>query len=210
MAKIGLLGGSFNPIHNGHLALARVALEKLVLDEVWFLPTGNHPLKNSGEIIDIKSRLKLLHKAIAIYPRFKVSELDATDSTPSYTDILIKKIFRQHQKDEFFFLAGDDIIVELPRWHNFRWLLDNITFVIFTRDKVNKKNWQERDFGDRMIFLPMEPVPISSRQIRRRIEEGTSIKGLVPDIIEKEIVRLYKRNKQKTAEGLSQSSSSRR
>ncbi len=101
--KIGLLGGSFNPVHNGHLAIAKNALEQLELDKILFLPVGMHPLKTDSNIPPFEIRYKLLKTVLKSIPDFDVSNLDEKSENLNYTDELIKRLNSKYTDNEFFF-----------------------------------------------------------------------------------------------------------
>jgi len=189
--KIGLLGGSFNPVHNGHLAIAKNALKQLELDKILFLPVGMHPLKTDRHIPPFEIRYKLLETVLKPFPDFKVSSLDEKSENLNYTDELIKKLKIKFPDNEFFFITGDDIVLELPRWHSYKWLLDNVKIVVFNRPDTDKSDWKNLDYLNKLIFLEMKPVNISSNEIREKIRNRESISGLVPEVVEEEISKLY-------------------
>jgi len=189
--KIGLLGGSFNPVHNGHLAIAKNALEQLELDKILFLPVGMHPLKTDSNIPPFEIRYKLLKTVLKSIPDFDVSNLDEKSENLNYTDELIKRLNSKYTDNEFFFIAGDDIVLELPRWHNYRWLLDNVKIIVFNRSDTDKSEWKNLDYIHKLTFLKIPPVDISSNEIRNKIRKGESISGLVPEIIINEVKKKY-------------------
>ncbi len=189
--KIGLLGGSFNPVHNGHLAIAKNALEQLELDKILFLPVGRHPLKTDRNIPPFEIRYNLLETVLKSFPDFEVSNLDEKSENLNYTDELIKKLKSKYPDNEFFFITGDDIVLELPRWHNYKWLLDNIKIVVFNRPDTDKSDWKNLDYLNKLIFLEMKPVNISSNEIREKIKKKESISRLVPEIIINEVKKIY-------------------
>lgn len=190
--KIGLLGGSFNPIHNGHIALAGTAKDKLRLDEVWFIPTGKHPIKQNSKLLDFNNRLKLISKAVEPFPDYKISLLDSDPNTTNYTYNLVKKLKVNDSKSEFYFLIGTDILKELTLWHKYDWLLANIRFAVFTRPDSTVEHQLKSNQFDNIVFIEMSPVQISSTDIRERIKKDQSIKGLVPETIESEIYSFYR------------------
>ncbi|NQV19240.1 MAG: nicotinate (nicotinamide) nucleotide adenylyltransferase [Armatimonadetes bacterium] len=189
--KIGLLGGSFNPIHNGHIAIAENALEQLELDKILFLPVGMHPLKTDRNIPPFEIRYKLLETVLKSFPDFEVSTLDEHTENLNYTEELIKKLKIKFPDNEFFFIAGDDIVSELPRWHNYKWLLDNVKIVVFNRFDTDRSEWKNLDYLNKLFFLEMKPVNISSNVIREKIRKGENVSGLVPEIIIPELKKLY-------------------
>ena len=189
--KIGLLGGSFDPLHVGHIALAQIATQALELDKVLFLPTGNHPLKQYMNLLPAEKRFQLVQKAITSYPGFEASKLDMENTDLSYSAELIKRLHKIYPKDELYFLTGDDIITELPQWHNWEWLLQNVQFVVAKRPDTNREKWQDLEYLEYFLFIDMKPQDISSTEIRQKIKDNKSISGLVPKIIEEEIASLY-------------------
>lgn len=190
--KIGILGGSFNPIHKGHLAIAETALTKLSLDQIWFVPTAYHPFKHKNELLDFEDRLKLLSKVIANYPCYKISLLDSNLENKNFTYDLVNKLQKTNSTDELYFIAGSDIINELHLWYKYDWLLENLNFVIIKRPDFKIHSDLDQAQFNKLQFLEMEPVPISSSEIRRRIKKNQPIKGLVPDNIISDTVKYYK------------------
>lgn len=189
--KIGLLGGSFNPVHNGHIELAQTALDSFDLDKILFLPSGNHPLKDYSDIPSVNIRYELTRKAIASYHNFDISRLDMETTEPSYTKFLLMRLQNVFPHDKFYFIAGSDIISELQKWHDYRWLLNNIEFIIAHRPDIDRSTWNELEYLDKLHFMEMEPIDISSTMVRKMIKEGKNISALVPLIIEKELISLY-------------------
>ena len=191
--KIGLLGGSFNPVHNGHIELAQTALDSFSLDKILFLPSGNHPLKNNNSIPPVEIRYDITKKAIASNPYFEISRLDMEAETPSYTKLLVMRLNNSFPQDEFYFIAGSDIISELKKWHDYKWVLDNIEFIIAHRPDIDRSAWNELEYIDKFHFMEMEPIDISSTIIREMIAKGDDISLLVPANIKKELITLYSR-----------------
>ena len=189
--KIGLLGGSFDPPHNGHLALARTAQRALELDKILFLPTGNHPLKNNNNVQSAEKRFLLIEKAIADFPKFEVSRLDMNSDRPSYSSELIKRIRGIFPDVELHFITGDDIISELPHWHNWSWLLENVQFVVAQRPDTDRSKFLQLDYLEHFIFIKMPPHDISSTEIRKRIKQKKDVSDLIPVSIKSEIIKLY-------------------
>lgn len=187
--KIGLLGGSFNPIHNGHLAIAETVKKKLRLDKIWFLPSGKHPFKRNNEFLPPSLRYQLVQTAIKNYSDFEVHDFDFHHSGGySYTDELIKRIKNKFPEDIFYFIIGADLVPELSKWHNFQWLLKNVKFVVVNRPDADKSKFIDLDYVSRLRFVKMKPVDISSTDIRDRLFFGNSISGLVPPEVEKKLL----------------------
>ena len=189
--KIGLLGGSFNPVHNGHLELARTALDSFELDKILFLPSGNHPLKKQSDILPVEIRYDLTKKAIASHPNFEISRLDMATTEPSYTKLLVLRLHKSFPHDTFYFIAGSDIISELHKWYDYKWVLDNIEFIIAHRTNIDKSKWVELEYIEKFHFMEMKPIDISSTMIRKLIAQNKNISALVPTNIEKDLITLY-------------------
>ena len=190
--KIAILGGSFNPIHNGHIEIARQVREKLNPGKFFFVPSANNPLKQNISLLSFEKRYQLIKKALIKYPFFYVSDLDNTGNNFSYTDELIKRFQKKYPKDEIYFIIGEDNIVQLPLWHNYKWLLDNIIFIVLTRTTDTKNNWNKLDYINKLTFINMPPINISSTEIRNKVKANKSIKELVPNEILSDIIRYYK------------------
>jgi nicotinate-nucleotide adenylyltransferase len=188
--KIGLLGGSFNPVHNGHLKIAQAALKQNFVQQVWFIPSYIHPLKDHLGSADFSKRFDLIKKAIIPLPECQAYDFEKRSKNPSYTQKLMQYLYQEYPQYEFHFMIGYDIIPELHKWYNYDWLKDNLNFLIITRtinDTISAikelKHYQ---------FLNIPPIDISSTQIRNLIRQGKSIHGLVPENIEPDIIEIYR------------------
>ncbi len=174
--KIAILGGTFNPIHNGHLALANTALETLFLDKVLFMPCYIPPHKDINEVVSADDRLSMIEYAIAGNAKLEASRLEINRRNVSYsveTVSFMKKIYPKNT--ELFFLAGSDSVKTLEAWKNIDKMLSMCKFVVGVRpgNTVDIKNTH-------IAIMPMAPVEISSSKIRKTIKDGKSIKGFVP------------------------------
>lgn len=159
MAKIGLLGGSFNPIHTGHIYIARQVRKALGLKEVWFLPARQNPFKDSG-IPDIEVRGRLVKKAIAPYRHLKLSMVEKENTVPSYSINTARLLVKRYPQHQFFWIIGSDNIAELHNWKDIDELRKLVTFVCADRgDKVR----EESD----IIFVHCPVHPASSTAIRQ-------------------------------------------
>jgi nicotinate-nucleotide adenylyltransferase len=189
--RIGILGGSFNPIHNGHLGLASAVREKLELDKIWIIPTGMHPLKPQVDLLDAELRVELIQKAIEHLPDFEISFSDLDSSKPCYTDELIQKLNLEFPDYQFYFIMGADNVPQLPQWHNWEWLIENANLVAVNRPDTHMDDLEKLDYASNIIFVTIPPIPISSTMIRQYVKAGKPITGLVPDCIEKDVVEYY-------------------
>ncbi|MCM8765505.1 MAG: nicotinate-nucleotide adenylyltransferase [Candidatus Omnitrophica bacterium] len=188
--KIGILGGTFNPVHYGHLILAEEAYRILLLDKVIFIPCCLPPHKRVKDLILPRHRLEMVREAIRGNRHFAVSDIEIKAGGVSYTFETLEKFRKMFPRStEIFLIVGSDALRELPRWKNFSQILNLARIVIATRPDfpVGKRpSWAE------VIKIPL--IDISSSEIRRRIKRGTTVKYLIPSAVEKYIEknRLYK------------------
>ncbi|MBR0385912.1 MAG: nicotinate (nicotinamide) nucleotide adenylyltransferase [Erysipelotrichaceae bacterium] len=132
MAKIGLLGGSFNPVHEGHIYIARTVRKALGLKEVWFLPAMQNPFKDDN-IPDIWTRARLIKKAIAPYRHLKVNMVETKNTVPSYSINTARRLTREYPEHEFYWIIGSDNIAGLKDWQSIDELKKLVTFVCADR-----------------------------------------------------------------------------
>ena len=199
MQKIGIYGGSFNPIHCAHLLLAEQACEALGLDRVLFVPVKLPPHKDPAVLAGARERLRMVRLAVADNPRMSVSDIELRRNATSYTVETVAAIRRRFgRKAELYFLIGVDTVPELPAWREIRRLVKLCTFVPLTRPGVRLPRRisaltravgaeEARGILARTIKMPL--MDISASDIRRRVAEGRSIRYLVPDAVAEYIRR---------------------
>ena len=181
-----LLGGSFDPVHNGHLHIAREILRSSIAQTVVFLPNARHNFKRDSVLLDYPHRRELV--AAVLEPSMEVWDDDAQGS--GYTADLLKHLYQKHPDRVFLWVIGSDNIAGLPLWYNFQWLKANARFLIIPRpgypadEKILKRI--------RRKTLKISPSEVSSTLVRDRIKAGESITDLVPERIAKRVLRLYK------------------
>ena len=204
--KIGIMGGTFNPIHNGHVALACRALSAYDLDEIWFLPNGKPPHKrNIGDEENLKHRLEMLLLAMKGHSAFKISFFEADRSEVSYSYATMEHFRVVYPEHSFYFIVGADSLFSLKNWKHPQRLLNVCTILAACRDAYdNSKVEMEIDvirqaMGGDIRLLKMPPIPVSSRDIRQAIEEGhlEEIKTFLPESVYQYIVEkgLYQKRK---------------
>lgn len=160
--RVGLYGGCFNPVHNGHLAAARGAAALLVLDLVVFIPSRSPPLKGDHGLVSGEHRLAMLEAAISGEPKFVTSCIELTRAGPSYTLDTVKELrARLPQTADLFFLLGSDCLPRLPRWRGIAELHELVRFVILPRP-----GHPIEATDPRLICLDLDLPEISSTQIR--------------------------------------------
>jgi nicotinate-nucleotide adenylyltransferase len=184
--RIGVLGGTFNPVHLAHLVLAEVAREELRLDRVVFVPAGQPWRKSGREIASRSDRLEMLHLATADNPAFEVSSLEIDREGPSYTEVTLKALQGENPGAELFFILGRDALTDFPHWHDPQRIAELATLAVAERDDTALGGEGEADlsgFHVRLCHLHMPRVGITATAIRENVREGRSIRYLVPDAV---------------------------
>ena len=189
MAAIGLFGGTFNPVHIGHMILAQDACEACSLSRVLFVPCATPPHKATTGLLEDRHRVAMLKRAIAGDERFELEECELERQGVSYSIDTVRTLRERFPDDELVFIIGTDSLVELHLWREIESLLDLCTFVAVPRPGVLRESlrvesiqlpapWPERLLGQ---VIEGNPVDISSTRIRKRIAEGRGCRYLVPD-----------------------------
>ena len=171
MKRIGIFGGTFNPVHYGHLIAAQTVGVELKLDETVFVPCAHPPHKTERELAPAKDRLSMVRLAVRGHKKFSVSDAEIRRGGISYTVDTARHFHRLYPREQIFFIIGEDGIQGLDSWKNIDGILNILSFIAVNR----------------------EQCPVSSSQIRQRIKRAQSIKDLTPDAIAKYIYkhRLY-------------------
>ena len=182
MKKIGLLGGTFDPVHNGHLIISEYLREELSLDEIWFIPARIHALKKNQNISPAQIRLEMLQLAIADNPCFKINDIELQKDSVSYTVDTLRALEEKYRnlEPDFYFLIGMDNVNDLPRWKNPEEILSRCQMVAFGRPGFKPDESAERYLSS-IQFIHVPLLEISSTLIRNRVKNGFSIRYLVPD-----------------------------
>lgn len=185
MNSLALLGGSFDPIHSGHLHVAREILASSLVPGVVFLPNAQHNFKRNRVVLDFPARFALVRDALE--PGMEAWDDDALGS--GYTADLLERLYHKHPELSFFWVIGSDNLPGLPRWHDFRWLKENARFLIVRRPgyPLHPAILDQIEH----CVLDCEPSSVSSTLVRQRIAEGKSLRGLVPPRLQCRIIRLY-------------------
>ncbi len=188
MKKIGLFGGTFDPVHNGHLIISEYLWDLLELEEIWFIPAKKHPLKNNMGITPTAHRLEMLKLAVADNPHLKISEVETKRAGVSYTiDTLIELENRMGGNPvRFYFFIGMDNVNDLHRWKSPDRILEKSQVVAFGRPGFEPRKEAEKYLA-RIKFVHVPLLEISSTLIRKRISEGRSVRYLIPESVERYI-----------------------
>lgn len=186
MARIGILGGSFNPPHIGHVACARAAIAELGLDRVWLMPVAEPPHKRAEQDPGAQHRLALCRLAAAEEEEegLEASSLEVDRGGPSYTVDTLQALRDERPQDDLTFVAGGDVAMSLPRWREPERVLGLATFAVADRAGAEREEILRRVAGlrssDRVQFFDMPQIDVSSSLVRERVAAGDSIAELVP------------------------------
>jgi nicotinate-nucleotide adenylyltransferase len=181
---IGLFGGSFDPVHHGHLIVAQVAAERLGLDSLRFLPAREQPFKQGRHGTSPQHRAAMLALAVADAPGFAVDKVELERPGPSYTVDTLEELRRREPQSEFALLLGADAATELPSWHEAKRIPELARVVVFARPGSRVPT---SAFVSQVIEVPA--IDISATEVRRRISRGHSIRYWVPDVVAEYIAR---------------------
>ena len=201
MQRIGVIGGTFDPIHYGHLAAAEEARVRVNLEKVLFAVAGLPPHKLDEEVTPVEHRLAMVQLGIFSNPDFELSRVDVDRSGPSYTVDTISILQEQWgQGTEMFFILGLDSLVEVPTWHEPERLIQLCHLVAVARPGFEVDMRQLEDsvpgISSRVEIIGMPEVDISSSDLQRRVREGLPIRYQVPEEVERYIRehRLYQQS----------------
>ena len=185
MKKYGIFGGSFNPIHYGHLMICEYIKEEMGLDKVIFIPTGNPPHKEIG--VSAKDRYEMVRLAISPNPDFEISDIETTRVNLSYTVDTIRELKKIYKEEKLYFLIGLDSLFQLKTWKKIGDLSQEIEFVVALRpgyidkEEINNEiDFLRKNFGTKINLIKTPLYEISSTDLRDRIHEGKSLRYLIP------------------------------
>lgn len=185
MKKYGIFGGSFNPIHYGHLMICEYIKEEMGLDKIIFIPTGNPPHKELE--LSAKDRYEMVRLAISPNPDFEISDIETTRVKKSYTVDTIRELKKIYKEEKLYFLIGLDSLFQLKTWMKIGDLSQEIEFVValrpgyLDREEINKEiDFLRENFGTKINLINTPLYEISSTDLRDRIREGKSLRYLIP------------------------------
>lgn len=187
MKKIGIMGGTFNPIHNAHLMMAQAAYEQYGLDEVWFMPSKNPPHKEKENIVSDEHRSRMIMAAIDSVPYFSFSDMELKREGITYTSDTVRLLKEAYPKDEFYFILGGDSLEYLHKWHEPTEIMKYCTILAAPRgcmtveDTARLCQERQEEIGGKILPIKMELVSISSERIRDTLQKGEDIIGICPD-----------------------------
>ncbi|MEQ8849115.1 nicotinate-nucleotide adenylyltransferase [Botrimarina sp.] len=176
--RLGVFGGSFDPVHVGHLRLAGCCCDQAGLDAVWFVPAAVQPFKAEGPVASDPQRCEMLRLAIASEPRFGVSTIEIDRGGVSYSVDTLRELHAARPGDQLFFLMGADTLRDLPGWREPDEVLRLATPLV-----VQRPGEAPPDSAVDHVLVTMPPIDISSSEVRRRLAAGEPVDGLLPPAV---------------------------
>lgn len=191
--RIGIMGGTFDPPHLGHLSLAKEAQREFELSEVWFMPAGDPYFKKDKTVSRGALRYRMTELLIEDSPGFSVSDLELRRTGNTYTSETMELLHKRYPEDQFFFIIGADTLLQLPDWHEPEVLFRNTVLLCAGRPGVSEQELSERirelreryrESGADIRRIHAKELAISATMIRRRIQAGESCSGLLPEAVD--------------------------
>ena len=190
MKRYGIIGGTFDPIHNAHLYIAYEAKEQLDLDEVIFMPAGKQPFKVENIVTDSKLRYEMVKSAIEPFDEFSVSSYEIEKGGLSFTSETLQYFKSENdahdQEKELFFISGADCLISIEKWRDVQKIFSLATLVVFARGGISKREMAEKKklieekYNGKIIILDLKELEISSTDIRERVNQNKKIEFFVP------------------------------
>lgn len=185
--KIGIMGGTFNPIHFGHLLLAEQAMEAYDLDEVLFIPSGNPYMKDAEPIVNGDIRAKMIELALEEHPYFRLSSIELERKGPTYTYETLEELKKKNSDCTYFFITGADSLLTMETWKNPERIFRNCVVIASVRGTGTEE--KIRKIATHLIYeyqadvhiLPTRFIDLSSSEIRHRIADGKSVRYMLPE-----------------------------
>jgi nicotinate-nucleotide adenylyltransferase len=180
--KVGIMGGTFDPVHIGHLIAAQLACEQAELDEVWFMPTNVPPHKEQGPKASPVQRWDMVCLAVEGHPRFRPFDMELKKGGVSYSVDTVTELRKQYPGHHFYYIIGADMVQFLPKWFKVDELVKQITFIGLQRSGYTLDMSQLPDNVQKAVVLAQMPlIELSSTLIRQRQSQGKSVRYMVPD-----------------------------
>lgn len=189
MQNIGIMGGTFNPIHMGHLIAAQEVLNKMKMDKILFIPTGNPPHKKKNEVISKEDRYEMVRLAVQNNHCFEVSNIEIEREGQTYSYDTLIELHNMYSETKFYFIIGFDTLQDLDTWKKVNEVCKMTSFIVVNRGNTSKEIEEEillkeKKYGCKFSLVNIPDIQISSSDIRCRIKNNESIKYLVRDEVE--------------------------
>lgn len=197
MNKVGILGGSFDPIHMGHIRIAQNAYEEFSLDEVWFVPAGHSPNKDEHKMTPAKDRFRMVELALSDYPQFCLSDIETESEQTSYTYLTLTRLKKRYPNVTFYFIMGADSLDYFEQWFHPEIICQNAILLVAVRDKLDLKAIREKIASVRALFsaeiypLSGERMDISSTELRTcaKLQDLECTEGMLPQKVAEYIAK---------------------
>ncbi len=187
MPRIGIMGGTFNPIHTGHLIIAQQTLVELALDKVWFMPAGNPPHKDTP-VIDGELRRRMVELAIEGNSDFELFDYELKKTRPSYSAMTMTELDEAYPENEFYFIMGADSLMDFHKWYHPEVICAHTKLVCADRNNISddmleaEKKRLETDLGATIYLIDTPQIEISSSDIRDRLKDKpSSVRYMLPE-----------------------------
>lgn len=194
--KVGIMGGTFDPIHYGHLMLAQNALDTFSLDEILFVPSGTPWLKESTKVLSRNKRVSMTGMAIEDNPDFALSTIEIDREGNSYSYETVAELKKEQPETAFYFIMGADSLLEIERWKHPDRLMADCILLVAVRDDCDKEGLKKQiayltdKYQADIRILPANRMDISSTKIRQMIQEGKSVRYMLPN----QVIRFIQKN----------------
>lgn len=197
MPRIGIMGGTFNPIHTGHLIIAQQTLVELALDKVWFMPAGNPPHKDTP-VIDGELRRRMVELAIEGNSDFELFDYELKKTRPSYSAMTMTELDEAYPENEFYFIMGADSLMDFHKWYHPEVICAHTKLVCADRNNISddmleaEKKRLETDLGATIYLIDTPQIEISSSDIRDRLKDKpSSVRYMLPEKVYDFIIRSH-------------------
>lgn len=202
MKKVGILGGTFNPVHMAHLIIAETAREEAGLDDILFIPSGCSYLKDTSKILPARDRINMTGLAIGDNPHFALSTIETDREGNSYTCDTLLELKKRYPEQEYYLILGADNLFTMEEWKDPEVIFRNAKILAAVRgdrkrsDMEGKTAQLKEKYGADISLLGVRHVDLSSSMIREKVAEGRSIRYMVPDKVREYIIKnhLYEKN----------------
>ena len=193
--KIGILGGSFDPIHNGHLAIAESAYRDFELDEVWLIPAGHSPNKDEAKMTSAQVRAEMVSLAIQDKPYFKLSLYEIEKECTSFTYLTLSDFKNKYPNTDFYFIMGADSLDYFEKWRHPKIICENAIILVAVRDDIDLEDVQSKIMALKSMFcaqiypLSCPKIDISSSDIRKALTTNTTLPDGLPTKVAEYILK---------------------
>lgn len=194
MQKIGIMGGTFNPVHMGHLIAAQEVLEEMNMDRVLFIPTGNPPHKSKKEVISPDDRYEMVRRAVKNNTGFEVSDIEIKREGETYSYHTLMELHNKYPDAKLYFIIGFDTLKELDTWYRIQEVCKMTDFIVVNRGNTTEEieeeiQNREKRYNCKFSIVTIPDIQISSTDIRERLKNKRSIKYLVTKEVEEYIMQ---------------------